>query len=101
MQASAGRSPRNGPLFSFMLASLALVWAINFFVVLPIVNPGFAHLLPYAVTLASKLAFGVAAAAALRARAPTNVARLAHRSLRAGSSVSPAGVPLPSLRLQR
>lgn len=49
----------------FMLASLAAVWAINFFVVLPAVNPSFVHLLPYAVTLASKLAFGASAAVTL------------------------------------
>jgi hypothetical protein len=49
----------------FMLASLAVVWAINFFVVLPVVNPSFIHLLPYGVTLASKLAFGAVAAGML------------------------------------
>jgi hypothetical protein len=47
-----------------MTGSLAAVWAINFFIVLPVISPGFVHLLPYAITLASKLAFGVAAAAA-------------------------------------
>ena len=47
----------------FMLGSLAAVWAINFFVVLPVVNPLFVHLLPYGITLASKLAFGAVAAA--------------------------------------
>ncbi len=49
----------------FMLGSLAAVWAINFFAVLPVVNPSFVHLLPYGITLASKLAFGAVAAAAL------------------------------------
>jgi hypothetical protein len=49
----------------FMLASLAAVWAINFFIVLPAVSPSFVHLLPYTVTLASKLAFGATAAATL------------------------------------
>jgi hypothetical protein len=48
------------------MGSLAAVWAINYFVVLPVLSPGFVHLLPYAITLASKLAFGVAAAAALQ-----------------------------------
>ena len=52
--------------FAFMTAALAGVWAINFFVVLPIVSPAFVHLLPYSVSLISKLAFGVAAASALR-----------------------------------
>jgi hypothetical protein len=50
-------------IWAFMMGSLAAVWAINFFVVLPVVSPGFVHLLPYAITLTSKLAFGVAAAA--------------------------------------
>jgi hypothetical protein len=58
-------------VFPFMLASLVLVWTINFFVVLPAVAPGFVHLLPYAVTLASKLAFGLVAGATLRALPPS------------------------------
>ena len=49
-----------------MLTALAGVWAINFFVVLPIVSPAFVHVVPYAVSLTSKLLFGVAAAAVLR-----------------------------------
>jgi hypothetical protein len=53
-------------IWAFMIGSLATVWAINFFIVLPVVSPGFVHLLPYAITLGSKLAFGVAAAAALQ-----------------------------------
>jgi hypothetical protein len=54
---------RRGAIFFFMIGSLAVVWAINYFVVLPVISPGFVHLLPYAVTFASKLAFGFAAAA--------------------------------------
>ncbi|MGI4954035.1 MAG: hypothetical protein ACRYGM_19710 [Janthinobacterium lividum] len=61
--------PRGRPL-GFMLGSLAAVWAVNFFLVLPNVSPGFVHLLPYAVTLASKLAFGAAAAGVLALLAP-------------------------------
>jgi hypothetical protein len=52
--------------YPFMLAALAGVWAINFFIVLPIVSPAFVHMVPYAVSLTSKLLFGVAAAAALQ-----------------------------------
>lgn len=52
--------------YPFMLAALAGVWAINFFVVLPVVSPGFVHMVPYAVSLTSKLLFGLAAAAAIR-----------------------------------
>jgi len=54
-----------GP-YPFMLAALAGVWAVNFFVILPIVSPGFVHLVPYAVSLTSKLLFGLAVAAALQ-----------------------------------
>jgi hypothetical protein len=55
---------RDLAIWAFMMGSLGVVWAINYFVILPVISPGFVHLLPYAITLASKLAFGVAAAAA-------------------------------------
>jgi hypothetical protein len=41
-------------------AALAAIWVINFFLILPVVNPDFVTLMPYAVTLASKLGFGIA-----------------------------------------
>jgi len=53
--------------YAMGLLALGAIWSLNFFIVLPIVSPGFVHLLPYAVTLASKLMFAVAAAATLRA----------------------------------
>ena len=40
--------------------ALATVWAFNFFVLLPALNPAFVGLLPYPVSLASKLLFGIA-----------------------------------------
>jgi len=49
------------------LVALSAIWSINFFVLLPIVNPEFVGLMPYAVTLASKLMFGIAMAATLNA----------------------------------
>jgi hypothetical protein len=52
--------------YPFMPAALTGVWAINFFVVLPIVSPAFIHLAPYAISLISKLLFGVAVAAVVR-----------------------------------
>ena len=55
--------------FPFMLTALAGVWALNFFVVLPIVSPAFVHMVPYAVSLTSKALFGIAAAAAIRLQA--------------------------------
>jgi hypothetical protein len=45
-----------------VFASLIAVWAINFFVVLPVWNPEFVTLVPYSVSLISKALFGVAAA---------------------------------------
>jgi hypothetical protein len=47
------------------LATLSLVWAFNFLVLLPAMGSGFAHLMPYAVTLSSKALFAVAMAAVL------------------------------------
>ena len=41
-------------------AALAAIWVTNFFVILPLVNPDFVTLMPYTVTLVSKLAFGIA-----------------------------------------
>lgn len=42
--------------------SLVGVWAVNFFVVLPVINPDFVALVPYGASLTSKVLFGVAAA---------------------------------------
>lgn len=41
---------------------LAGVWVVNFFIVLPVLNPAFVLLMPYGVTLFSKLLFGIAMA---------------------------------------
>lgn len=56
---------RAAGLFAGALVALALVWAVNFFIVLPAINPVFVGLMPYTVTLISKLLFGVAMAVAL------------------------------------
>ena len=37
---------------------LAVVWALNFLIILPVINPAFVTLLPFPVTLASKMLFG-------------------------------------------
>lgn len=42
------------------LGALAAVWALNFLVLLPALNPAFVTLMPLAVTLTSKLLFGAA-----------------------------------------
>jgi hypothetical protein len=52
--------------FPFTLAALVGVWAVNFFVVLPGLSPAFVHLVPYSVSLVSKVLFGFAAAEAFR-----------------------------------
>lgn len=56
------------PRSTLVVVTLGGVWAFNFLVLLPVLDPGFLTLLPVAVTLASKLLFGVAAATALRAQ---------------------------------
>ncbi|MBK9082717.1 MAG: hypothetical protein IPL88_11880 [Rhizobiales bacterium] len=58
---AASRPARAAAVF----ATLVAIWAINFFVVLPIVNPAFVTVVPYGVSLISKALFGVAAALAL------------------------------------
>ncbi len=67
-QGTAGRFSLQGR-FAGVLALLAAVWAVNFFVVLPAISPDFVHMVPYAVSLTSKLLFGLAAAETLRSSA--------------------------------
>lgn len=47
-------------IFVTSIAALVVIWAANFFVVLPRVNPAFVTLMPYTVTLISKIGFGIA-----------------------------------------
>jgi hypothetical protein len=56
------------PQSTLVVLTLAIVWAFNFLVVLPVLEPSFITLLPLAATLASKLLFGVAAAATFRSQ---------------------------------
>lgn len=53
--------------FAVAVLALLAIWAVNFFIVLPNLNPAFVGLLPYSVTLVSKLLFGLAAAVTFRA----------------------------------
>lgn len=64
-RAIRARKPDLANPLPFALAALAVVWAINFLVVLPIVRPEFAHLAPYGVSLTSSLLFGAGLAAVL------------------------------------
>ena len=47
------------------VGALVVVWAFNFLVLLPVVNPRFPTLLPFAATLLSKALFGAAMGATL------------------------------------
>jgi len=47
---------------AIVVGVLALVWAMNFMVILPMLNPAFVHIVPLPISLASKLLFGLAAA---------------------------------------
>lgn len=51
---------------------LSGVWAYNFFIVLPIINPQFVSLMPYGVTLVSKILFGVGMGWVLAKNSPRN-----------------------------
>lgn len=57
--AISDRLPRDA-MVPAAVAALAVVWGVNFLIVLPIVNPEFMTLLPVPVALASKLFFGAA-----------------------------------------
>jgi hypothetical protein len=63
---AAARSYTMGSRYTVMFAALTAVWATNFFVLLPVLSPDFVHLVPYAVSLTSKLLFALAAAETLR-----------------------------------
>lgn len=52
-------------VFAAGLGTLATVWAVNFLVLLPALNPAFPTLMPYVVTFVSKLLFGAAMSAVL------------------------------------
>ena len=58
---------RGARLYGAMMWVLAAVWAVNFMIVLPLINPQFVEVVPMAVSFVSKLLFGVAAAACLQA----------------------------------
>ena len=62
---------RGATLYAVLTGALAAVWAVNFLIVLPLVNPAFVGIVPMAVSFVSKLLFGVAAAASLQVSART------------------------------
>ena len=52
-------------LLAGSVSVLALIWAVNFLLVLPVINPAFVTLMPFTVTLGSKILFGLAMGAVL------------------------------------
>jgi hypothetical protein len=78
-QALARRAHGMGSRYAGMLAALATVWAVNFFVILPMLSPAFALLIPYPVSLLSKLLFGLATAETLRRCAMVDTAMVPAR----------------------
>jgi len=54
--------------FALVVAILAVVWAVNFLVILPMVNPSFIYAVPLAVSFTSKLLFGIGAGFVLMLR---------------------------------
>lgn len=62
------------------VSTLATVWTMNFFVVLPVLNPVFITLMPYPVTFASKMLFALAMAVTL---VWPELRRLSHERTRA------------------
>jgi len=63
--------PSGRPQYGLVVAALVGIWSMNFFVILPLVSPGFVDIVPDAVSLLSKLSFGLAAAETLRRFAAT------------------------------
>jgi len=55
-----GRKSKLRNVVAASVVALVAIWATNFFVVLPVLNPVFVTLMPYAVTLTSKIGFGIA-----------------------------------------
>lgn len=74
-QVTARRQGVSGA-YAVVLIALAMVWVVNFFVLLPAISPAFVHVVPYAVSLTSKLLFGLAAAETLRRFAMADEARM-------------------------
>lgn len=61
--AAAGSAIGYSRAIVYGTALLLTIWAVNFFVVLPVLNPLFVVVAPLKVTLLSKLTFGISLAA--------------------------------------
>ena len=72
------------------IAALAGVWAVNFLLLLPLVNARFVTLMPYAATLFSKALFGAAMGAVLARQSGTRSrSRVPPRGARPTSKLPP------------
>jgi len=58
--------PSATKIWATAVVALVCVWAANFLLILPALNPVFVNLMPYAVTLTSKVLFGITMAGVLR-----------------------------------
>jgi hypothetical protein len=69
---------RFGPrgIFFSGVTVLTVIWAVNFFVLLPVLNPAFPLLMPYAITLISKMLFGAAMSGVLVKTTKTGHSRI-------------------------
>lgn len=65
-RAISAQLPDGASPYVLSVPALAVVWAVNFFILLPIISPAFVPLVPYSISLLSKLLFGLAAAEVLR-----------------------------------
>jgi hypothetical protein len=65
-QLATGQGAARANEFVFMVAALIVIWTLNFFVVLPLISPDFVALVPYPVSLISKVLFGLASATVLQ-----------------------------------
>ena len=54
-----------GATLGLAMVALSAIWTVNFFVLLPVMNPLFVGLMPYAVTFVSKVLFAIAMATTL------------------------------------
>ena len=73
----AQRTQSTAVCYLFTVAALVGVWTMNFFVILPVLSAPFITLLPYAVSLTSKLLFGLSTAETLRRMSAPRTARAA------------------------
>ncbi|OZI31003.1 hypothetical protein CAL29_23935 [Bordetella genomosp. 10] len=65
-------------LYAGLPVVLAAIWAFNFFVLLPWLSPSFVHMLPYGVSLFSKLMFGLSAAIAVHLQSTSGMGTARH-----------------------